>query len=692
MNAKDSDQLTNPALYVNRELSLIQFNKRVLAQAQNINTPLLERLKYLCISSSNLDEFFEVRIASIKQQLDFAGKSISPDGLSPGETLRAVRTEAQKLVDQQYSTLNHTLLPALERQGIRFLRRSRWKKNQKEWLENYFQTQIMPVLSPLGLDPSHPFPRILNKSLNFLVSLEGKDAFGRERNMALVRTPRSLPRVIRLPESLSKTANDFVFLSSVIHGFVDQLFPGLQVTGCHQFRVTRNSELFVDEEEVENLARALQGELLERAFAKAVRLEIADNCPQEVEQYLLRRFELKDEDLYRCNGPVNLHRMMTVYGLIDDSKLKFKGFKANIQNALKAGVDFFASIQEKDYLLHHPFDSFSSVTEFLKQAALDPNVLAIKQTLYRTGANSSVVQYLAEAARNGKDVTAVVELRARFDEEANINLSEKLQEAGVQVVYGVVGYKTHAKMLLIVRREAGELKRYAHLGTGNYHQSTSSAYTDIGLLTSKPSITEDVHHLFQELTALGPVFTLNTLLHSPFTLHKGILKKIAREAELAKTGQAAHIVAKMNSLTEPLIIRALYQASQAGVEIDLIIRGVCCLRPGVQGISENIRVRSIVGRFLEHSRMYYFHNNGNSEMFASSADWMDRNLFRRVETCFPIQDESLLKRLKTEQIDLYLKDNADAWIMQEDGSYQPAKREGKRKISAQLKLLQKHCK
>ena len=685
---KIEQALLEPGNYLNRELSLIAFNRRVLGQAMDADTPLLERLKFLCISCSNLDEFFEVRVASTRQQLILSADTTSLDGRSPARTLADIREEALKLVDEQYAVFNKILIPALEGEGIRFLRRAEWTTRQREWLHQHFHDELLPVLSPLGLDPAHPFPRILNKSLNFAVVLDGKDAFGRDADMALVRAPRSLPRLIRLPEEISGGPHDFVFLSSAIHAFVDQLFPGMNVRGCYQFRVTRNSELFVDEEEVDNLARALQGELLERGFAEAVRLEVAETCPASIAKYLLSRFSLDSEDLYRCNGPVNLNRLMELPQMIDRPDLKYPPFTPRVQARASGGADLFATLHQGDLLLHHPFDSFATVVDFLRGAARDPDVLAIKQTLYRTDSDATMAQLLIEAARAGKDVTAVVELRARFDEEANISISGRLQEAGVQVVYGVVGHKTHAKMLLVIRREREGLQRYAHLGTGNYHSGTSRLYTDYGLLTCHADITEDVHKMFQQLSGLGPVIHLEHLLQSPFTLHKEMLKRIRRETENARNGKKARIIAKMNSITERQVIAALYEASCAGVEIDLIVRGACCLRPGVAGLSENIRVRSVIGRFLEHTRVFWFYNGGESQIWCSSADWMDRNFFRRVESCFPILDPTLAKRVYDESLANYLADNCQAWLLESDGKYSSVQKPiDEPAHSAQLELL-----
>jgi len=581
-DAAPSADLGDPALYLNRELAQLEFNFRVLAQAQDASMPLLERMRYLCISNSNLDEFFEVQVAILRHHVALADAKAGPDGMSPAELLTRIRSRVIELVRAQYAFFNDTLLPELEREGIRFIARDRWTLKQQRWLQGYFQNEVLPVLSPLGLDPAHPFPRILNKSLNFAVSLEGKDAFGREGHMALVRAPRSLPRIVRLPEEVAEAPYDFVFFSSILHQFVDELFPGMRVTGAYQFRVTRNSELFVDED-IENLALALRDELRGRGFARAARLEIAESCPKPVADYLMQNFELTESEVYRCAGPVNVHRIQNIFDLVDRPDLKFPKFAPRLNAAVIAERSLFDAIAERDILLHHPFESFGTVVELIKQASTDPGVLAIKQTLYRTGNDSPLVNLLIDAARAGKDVTVVIELRARFDEEANIQLANRLQEAGVQVVYGVVGYKTHAKVLLIVRREQAKLRRYVHLSTGNYHQVTSRVYTDFGLMTANKDIGEDVHKLFQQLSGLGPQIKLKQLLQSPFTLHRGLMNKIEREIEHARAGKPARIIAKMNALNEGSVVEVLYKASMADVQIDLIVRGACTLRPASTG-------------------------------------------------------------------------------------------------------------
>ena len=683
--------LKDPALYLNRELSQLEFNARVLAQATDARVPLLERLRYLCITSANLDEFFEVRVATLREQLRLGANKPGPDGIGALELLSQIRTRVQTLVKAQYVCWNQELLPALEREGIRFLPRDVWNAKQRKWLHHYFMHELLPVLNPHGLDPAHPFPRILNKTLNFIVLLKGTDAFGREGNMALVRAPRSLPRIIRLPKEVSDGPYDFLFLGSVLQAFLDELFPGMTVKGGYPFRVTRDAELEVDEDDMENLATALREELLERRFAEAVRLEITDACPKNIAQFLASEFKLTENEIYRANGPVNLNRVMAVYEQIDRPDLKFPPFLPKTPAVLLQSSTIFDAISKGDVLLHHPFESFNPVQELVRQASLDPDVLAIKQTLYRTGRTSPMVNHLIAAARAGKDVMVVIELRARFDEEANLSLADRLQEAGVQVVHGVVGYKTHAKMLLVVRRENGKLKRYVHLSTGNYHAGTASVYTDFGLMTCDKDLGEDMHKLFQQLSGLGPVIRLKQLLQSPFSLYPGLIERIENEAELARKGKSGRIIAKMNALQEVGVIQALYEASIAGVQIDLIIRGQCVLRPGLPGVSENIRVRSIVGRFLEHSRIYYFGNDGNPETYLSSADWMDRNLLRRIEVAFPVLNVDLAKRVFNEGLESYLVDNTFAWTLSSNGSYTHIDAEGQMPHSAQANLLARLC-
>jgi len=661
--------LNSPEYFINRELSLLEFNERVLAQAEDQLVPALERLRYLCILSSNMDEFFEIRVAGLKEQIKLGGVANGPDGMSPSQVYQKVSKQAHEIVNRQYRQFNEVIIPELARHDVRFLRRTHWDASQRDWIKSYFFREVMPVLTPIGLDPAHPFPRVLNKSLNFALELEGKDAFGRNSGTAIVQAPRTLPRVIRLPREITGIEYGFVFLSSILHAHVNELFSGMQVLGCYQFRVTRNSDLFVDDEEAKNLRLALQGELPHRHFGDAVRLEVADNCSTQMASFLLGQFGLTDDDLYQVNGLVNLVRLMQVPDSVDLPHLKFPPFVPGVPAALSKQPDIFLAIRQNDILLHHPFQSFMPVIDFIRQASLDPQVVAIKQTVYRTSADSELMNALITAAQKGKDITVVVELMARFDEEANINWAARLEEAGAHVVYGVVGYKTHAKMALVVRREEKGLRRYVHMGTGNYHPRTARLYTDFGLFTCSEEICSDVNDVFAQLTGLGKASKLGHLRQAPFTLHPHLLKAISNEAEIAKSGRPASIIAKMNSLLEPQIIRALYVASCAGVKIDLIVRGVCALRPGIPGVSENIRVRSVVGRFLEHSRIFYFNNDGKQDVYLSSADWMDRNFFRRIEICFPIMTPRTKKRVINEGLRPYLKDNCQTWEMNSQGHY-----------------------
>ena len=678
--------VADPKLFLNRELSQLEFNRRVLAQAEDADMPLLERLRFLCIVSSNLDEFFEIRVASLKAQIDLGVEVSGADGSAPAEVFGEIAATTHELVERQYRLWNDDLLPRLASEGIHFLRRRVWSDAQQEWIKSYFMREIMPVMTPIGLDPAHPFPRILNKSLNFAVQLSGKDAFGRNSGIALVQAPRVLPRVIQLPEEIAGSKYSFVFLSSVIHAHVGELFAGMEVEGCYQFRVTRNSDLYVDEEEVTNLRTALQGELPQRNFGDAVRLEVADLCSTDISEFLLQQFNLSPADLYQVNGPVNLVRLMQIPDLVERADLKFKPFVPGLPAALSVDSDVFAAMRTGDMLLHHPYESFKPVVNFIRQAAVDPQVVAIKQTVYRTGTNSELMQALIDAARGGKEVTVVVELLARFDEEANISLAQKLEDVGAHVVYGVVGHKTHAKMAMVVRKEGGQLKRYVHLGTGNYHARTATLYTDFGLLTCNEQICSDVNDVFMQLTGLGKASKLTQLWQSPFTMHARLLDAIRHEVEAARAGKPAGIVAKMNSLLEPEIITALYFASQAGVRVDLIVRGVCALRPGVAGVSENIHVRSIIGRFLEHHRVFHFIST--DAVYLASADWMDRNFFRRIEVCFPVLDPALRKRVIDESLLAGLADNTQAWEMDGDGRYRRISAERKQAFSSQLSLIE----
>jgi polyphosphate kinase len=684
--------LRSPEFYLNRELSLIEFNRRVQAQARDSDIPLLERLMFLCIASSNLDEFFEIRVAGLKQQAAFGGGGSSADNLSAIEQLHKISVAAHELVKEQYLLLNDLLLPELRNHGIHILLSKDWNNKQSAWIRSYFHRELLPIISPVALDPAHPFPQVLNKSLNFIVQLEGKDAFGRNSGIAIVQAPRALPRIVRLPPSSTSTSHeyDFVLLSSIIFKHAADLFPGMKVKGCYQFRVTRNADITVQEEEANDLMQVLEGKLTTRRFARAVRLEVQDDCPQEMIDFLLQKFELHSTDVYQVNGPVNLHRLMAIRTEVDEPRLKYPPFVPVTPNRLHRSQDIFDTIKKGDIVLHHPFQSFNVVVDLLREAAEDPDVLVIKQTLYRTGNDSSVVDALIKAAHNDKEVTVVIELRARFDEEENIDIATELQEAGAHVSYGVVGHKTHAKMLLIVRREGKLLKRYVHMGTGNYHAGTARLYTDYSLLTSDTALTEDVQKVFQQLTAMGKPGKMKKLLQAPFTLHRTMLDLIQREIDFATSGKPARIIIKINSLVEPTVIEALYRASQAGVRVDLIVRGICCLRPGVKGVSENIHVRSIIGRFLEHSRIYYFHNNGDYDLYCASADWMDRNFFRRVETCFPIEDTRIKKKVLKDGLLNYLADNTQSWMLQNDGSYKRSVPGNSKPRSAQSMLLDQY--
>ena len=676
------------SLYINRELSLLEFHKRVLAQAKDSDLPLLERLRFLCISCTNLDEFFEIRVAGLKQRMEIGAPAQGPEKIPANVMFEQLQEEVRELVKQQYEVLNQSMFPELTAAGVRFVQSEDWNEEQRAWLQEYFDDQVVPVLTPLTFDPSRPFPRILNKSLNFIVRLHGRDAFGRRRHRGMVQAPRSLPRIIKLPEHLSADGeHTFVFLSSIIRVHVGNLFPGLKVDGCYQFRVTRNSDLYIDEEEVNDLVRVLEGQLEASRYGAAVRIEIGHECPEDLQEFLLDHFDLQEQDMYLVEGPVNLNRLATVCDIKDRPELLYRPFAQGLPEELMTDDNIFDILAKKNVLLYHPYQSFAPVIDFLATAAQDKDVLAIKQTLYRTGADSPIVDHLVSAARSGKEVTVIIELMARFDEAANIALANRLQEAGAHVVYGLVGFKTHAKMLLVVRREEGKLVRYVHLGTGNYHHATTNVYTDYGYLSSSQRLGEDVHKLFLQLTSLTEASDLQRMYASPFTLFDALIEKIHRERDHALAGKDARIVAKINSLNETKIIDALYEASQAGVKIDLIVRGICSLRPGIKGLSENIHVRSIVGRFLEHSRVYYFLNDGNEEFYCSSADWMERNLFRRNESCFEIRQKAMREKIR-HHLDVFLADNCQAWVLDSDGKYERLSPGDGERISAQETFLE----
>ncbi len=686
---KEEINLNSSEYFINRHIGLMQFNLRVLEQALNEDYPLLERFQFLMIFNSNMDEFFEIRLAGLRRQVSFARETVSTDGMRPQDVLHILSEQIKLAMEKQYHILNDVLLPTLNRNRVRILNQQDWNKSVAKWAEEYFRNQVMPIISPIGLDPAHPFPRLVNKSLNFIVSLEGKDAFGRDSGMAIVPAPRSLPRLIRIPDELCSDGDNFVLLSSLIETHIDDLFNGMITTGCFQFRITRDADLDLNAAEVEDIARALRGELHSRRFGSAVRLEVDEQCPEDLVSFLLDQYNLTEDELYRVDGPVNLGRMMQLTSMLDRPDLNFPPFTPSIPKQLRdKDVSMFDVMRKEDILLKYPFESFTPIIDLLRQAAKDPDVLSIKMTLYRTGASSEIVDALLESARAGKEVTVVIELRARFDEEENLQLATQLQEAGAVVTYGVVGFKTHAKALLIVRREGTQLRRYVHLGTGNYHSGNARIYTDYSLLTSDPDLSSDVHKIFQQLTGMGKAERIKKLFSAPFTLKKKLLRLIEAEAEAAREGKEAHIIIKVNALTEPKIILALYEASNAGVTIDLIIRGMCCLRPGVPGVSENIKVRSIVGRFLEHSRVYYF-LNAAPHIYCASADAMERNLMHRVEICFPILSARLQARIRND-LQIYLTDNYQSWELQPDGNYilnTPGKDEYQR--AAQAILLEK---
>ena len=685
MNTVAQADTSKYSTFLDRELSQLTFNRRVLAQAEDPAIPLLERLRYLCIVSNNLDEFFEVRVASLLAQGNPA------ENPSLNATLARISLECHDLVQHQYALLNTEVLPQLQEKGVQLVRHTDRNDAQRAWVKEYFEREVRPLLTPIGLDPAHPFPQVVNKSLNFIIALTGKDAFGRGTGIAIVKAPRVLPRVIRLPDHLSRNGGaSFCLLSSVIHSHIEDLFPGREVTAYSQFRVTRDSDLWVDEEEVKNLRQALKGELQGRQFGTSVRLEVARNCPPELSQFLLNQFSLDPSRLYAVDGPVNLVRLNELIDHVQIPSLRFAPFLPG-QLPKLAGAGIFEQLKKHEILLHHPFQSFQPVVDFICAAARDPDVVAIKQTIYRTGTHSELMEGLVFAARAGKEVTVILELMARFDEEANINWADKLEKAGAQVVYGVVGLKTHAKIALAIRREDGGLKFYAHLGTGNYHLTTTRLYTDFGLLTAHQAVAEEVNEVFIHLTSMSKPQKLRHLWLAPFTLQNEIIRAIRNEARIARAGRPGRIIAKVNALVDESVIRALYAASQDGVKIDLIVRGACTLNPGVPGLSENIKVRSIIGRFLEHSRIYYFRNDLAHDVYLASADWMSRNLFRRIEVAFPVLDKALKRRVIAEGLNPYLKDNSNAWELEPGGQYQRRRARSKQAgFSAQdylMKLL-----
>lgn len=663
--------LDNPDYYINREFTALAFNERVLQLANDERVPILERMRYLCICSNNLDEFFEIRVAGLKEKIAISSRKPGIDGLFADDVLNQLSKRTHLLVDELYSIFNKKLLPGLQKENINFYEVSDWTDDIHLWATHYFKNEVLPIVSPIALDLAHPFPRLFNKSLNFIVALSGTDAFDRNINYAVVHAPHTLPRIIRLPSELCGEGSNFVYLSSIIKTHIHSFFPGMEISGCYPFRLTRNSDIMLRDEEEEDLAAAVQRELFSRHYGHVVRLEIDKQCPDTITDFLLQKYHLRHDDVYHCDGPVNLQRYLSTINKINRPDLNYPAFTPQYPLFPKFKHDLFNVLDEQDILLHHPYQSFDVVIDFVRQAAADPSVLAIKQTLYRTQYDSIMVKALVEAARSGKEVTAVIELRARFDEESNLKLANRLHEAGVLVLYGVVGFKTHAKMTLVVRRVHGKLKRYVHLGTGNYHEKTAKTYTDFGLLTTNPAITSDTQIIFQQLTGLGKTVLLKELSHSPFTLQQNLLRLIEQCKLAAINGNKAEIMIKVNGLTDKTIIQALYAASQAGVVIRLLVRGVCCLRPGISGVSDNIRVISIVGRLLEHHRVYYFRHDNKEYFFCSSADLMERNLYNRIEVMFPILDDACRKRIRKEIFTNYLKDNRDAWEMQKDGSYKP---------------------
>jgi polyphosphate kinase len=676
-----------PEHFINRELSWLEFNQRVLDEALNEENPLLERLKFFCITSTNLDEFFEVRVAGIKQQIESGSKVRSADGLTPKEALRAITARARRMVADHNVCWRQKLVPGLAQQDIRFLKFAEMSEADQKWVENFYRSEVQPVLTPLAIDPAHPFPQLLNRSHNLIVQVEAGDNAKPARRLAVVQVPRVLPRLIRLPRVDTKQ-QDYMFLGHLIGQFLGDLFPGLRIAGYWLFRVTRNSELYIDDEEVANLLSAVENELQNRRKGDAVRLEVSIDCPAEIRGDLLNRLRLGEADLYEVDGPLNPARLMSITEEAAVPEFHYAPFVAAIAPALRQQPDIFAAIRKRDILLHHPYESFESVVDFLQESAKDPRVLAIKQTLYRTGGDTRIVGALMEAVRKGKQVTAVVELRARFDEANNIQWARQLEEAGVHVVYGLVGYKIHAKATLVVRRDEDQIRRYVHLATGNYNPSTARIYTDTGLLSCHPDFGEDATNLFNLITGICQFRPMRKLLIAPFDLHARLVQLIAREVDNCKRGLPARIIAKVNSLVDREIIEALYAASNAGVKIDLIVRGVCCLRPGLPGVSENITVRSIVDRFLEHSRILYFENACQPEVYLSSADWMPRNFYRRIETAFPILEGNLRDRIIRELLNVALADNVRARQLERDGTYRiVAAGKGEKKRRSQFEFL-----
>jgi polyphosphate kinase len=675
--------------FIDRDESTLLFNERVLDWAKRQTVPLLERLRYLCIVSSNLDEFFEVRVALHLHGLDKkAEKSVFTE-----DTYRQISIAAHELVEAQYKIFNEELIPAFEAAGIHLITHSERNLAQQKWVKQYFDREVKPLLTPIGLDPAHPFPQVANKSLNFIVRLSGKDAFGRENDIAIVKVPRSLPRIIRLPNKNNSSTIQLVTLSSVIRSHLKDLFPDRVVGHFSQFRVTRDSDLLVDEEDVKNLRTALRHGLEHRQFGRPVRLEVSAGCSDHLAQFLMHQFKLPEQALYRVHGPVNLVRLSQLIDLVDKPKLLFPIHQGGYPQQLNQDESIFEKLQKEDVLIHQPFESFAGVLDFLRQAVADPKVLAIKQTIYRTGIDSELMDLLREAVRRGKEVTAVVEIKARFDEEANINWAERLESIGAQVVYGVVGLKTHAKMLLVTRKEGSRLIRYAHLSTGNYNARTARLYTDISYLTANPQMTSDIEQVFSQLASQTRLPKLHHLWVAPFQLHSKLSAAIDQVVKSCENGKLGRIILKMNSLTDQSLAKDLVRAGQSGVKIDLIIRGACILPASKAGFTDNIRVRSIIGRFLEHSRIFYFRIGEKENLYLSSADWMNRNMLRRIELAWPVLDKDLRQRIKDECLSAYLHDTADAWSLNQQGVYDRIKPHGKQPaLSAQRELMNLYSK
>ena len=668
------EQFGDPKNFINRELSWLEFNRRVLEEAQDASQPLIERIKFLAIFSSNLDEFFEIRVAGIKQQIESETSDVGPDGLSPTEAFNQIQRLAHELVATEYDLFNKELLPELEKNRIRIRKVSELGARRAAWSRKYFQEEVFPMLTPLAVDASHPFPDLLNKSHNLLVRAKTKRRG--EPLFAIVQVPRVIPRLILAPRQGDDEPWDYIYLASLIKQHIAELFPGLILDAVHAFRVTRNSDLYIDEEEAENLLRTIEQELRRSSKGDAVRLEVEADCPKDFVDLLLEFYDLTDADVYKLDGPLSMTHLSPILANDAFAKLKDKSFQPGRDPALPPHANMFDVMRRQDVLLHHPYDAFDPIVDLAEEAARDPQVLAMKITLYRTSGDSPIVEALIDAATAGKQVTAIVELRARFDEAANIQWARRLEEAGAHVIYGVVGLKTHCKALLIVRRDSDEIRRYVHLGTGNYHQRTARIYTDFGLLTSNPQLTEEVAIVFNTLTGLAGYPGLEKLMVAPFDMKQRLIAKIERERDNARAGKPARIVAKLNSLVDQEIIEKLYEASNAEVTIDLIVRGICCLRPKVPGLSDYVRVVSIVGRFLEHSRIYYFENGGQPEVYLSSADWMPRNFLRRVEVAFPIETPQLRDLVVNEVLPRFLNDRVKSRELQPDGSYRRLKPEG----------------